>query len=100
MSDKSAISELRKEITKVTLEIFRLCGERLQLAKKMGEVKVREDMPIESLEVEQKMRREVLDVCRTYGMDTGFCLRLLGLMLDESKRIQREIVESRSKNRE
>jgi len=100
LSDKSAISELRKEITKVTLEIFRLCGERFQLAKKMGEVKAQEDMPIESLEVEQKLRREVLDVCRTCGMDIGFCLRLLGLMLDESKRIQREIVESESENRE
>ncbi len=100
MTKGQDLAELRKEITRVTLEIFRLCGERLQLAKKISEAKARENMPIENLEVEEKLRREVLDVCRTHGVDAGFCLRLLELMLDESKRIQRELVGSRSQKRD
>jgi len=100
LAEGQGIAELRKEITRVTLEIFRLCGERLQLAKQIGEAKARENMPIESFKVEERLRREVLDVCRTHGMDTGFCLRLLESILDESKRIQRELVGSRSQNRD
>jgi chorismate mutase len=38
LSEKTdSLDELRKRIERVTLEIFDLCGERLQLAKQIGE---------------------------------------------------------------
>lgn len=90
------LAELREEIARVTFEIFRLCGERLQLARKTGELKAHENMPLEDLKVEEELRENVLSVCRASGLDTGFCGKLLDLLLDESKRIQRDVLESGS----
>jgi len=98
LTRKTSLAELRNEITRVTLEITRLCGERLQLAKKIGEIKARENLPIESPKFEEDLRTEVLSVCQTYGMERGFCLKLLDLLIDESKRVQRDLLGQKTRS--
>ena len=88
MAAEAELAELRKEIAGVTVEVFRLCGERLRIARKIGEIKARMKLTVENLHVEEELRNEVLDVCRRDGVDTGFCVRLLDLLLEESKRVQ------------
>jgi len=88
LAAEAELAELRKEIARVTLETFRLCGERLRIARKIGEIKARMKLTVENLHVEEELRNEVLDVCRRDGVDTGFCVRLLDLLLEESKRVQ------------
>ena len=88
MAAEAELAELRKEIARVTLEIFRFCGERLRIARKIGEVKARMKLTVENLHVEEELRNEVLGVCRRDGVDAGFCVRLLDLLLEESKRVQ------------
>ena len=92
LTKETSLAELSNDITRVTLEIIRLCGERLQLAKRIGEIKTRENLPIESPKVEEDLRSGVLSVCQTYGMDKDFCLKLLGILLEESKRVQRDLL--------
>jgi len=94
--EKASLEELRKEIARITLEIVRLCGERLLLAKKMGEMKARANLPIEDSRVEQELKSKVLNVCQSYDMDVNFCLKLLELLLDESKRVQRNATKLKS----
>jgi len=98
LTRKTSLTELRNEITRVTLEITRLCGERLQLAKSIGEIKARENLPVESPKFEEDLRSEVLSICQTYGLDRGFCLKLLDLLLDESKRVQRDLLGPKTRN--
>jgi len=93
MGERDELENLRDEIREVTIEIIRLCGERLSLARKIGEIKARRGLPIEDLKVEEGLRREVLEKCRFFGVDAQFGLRLLELLLDESKRVQRNLVE-------
>ncbi len=87
------LSGLRSEIMRLTLEIIRLAGERLALAKKIGEIKAQRNMPIEDPRVEQELREKVVELSKKLNMDVNFSLNLLNLLIEESKRVQREIME-------
>lgn len=87
---ESSLDELREEIKKVTLEILRLAGERLSLAKRIGEIKRQKGLPIEDLEAEKELKYTVLKRCRACGVDDRFGLKLLNLLIDEAKRVQSE----------
>ena len=87
------LSGLRSEIMRLTLEIIRLAGERLTLAKKIGEIKAQRNMPIEDSRVEQELREKVVELSKKLNMDVNFSLNLLNLLIEESKRVQREIME-------
>jgi len=93
MSERDELESLRHKVNKVTVEIIRLCGERFSLARKIGEMKARMGFPIEDLKVEEKLRREVLEKCSVFGVDAEFGLRILDLLLEESKRNQRNMIE-------
>ncbi len=96
MSEMTRIAELRREITDVTLEILRLCGERLRIAEKIGEIKARRNLPVEDLKVEEELRDRVLEACRADRIDTGFCVKLLDLLLEESRKVQEDVLKSRT----
>jgi len=97
LSEKTdSLDELRKRIEAVTLEIFSLSGERVQLAKQVGGIKARRGIPVENVEVEQKLTEKVLEHCRRLGLDEDFCLVLLQVLLEESKRVQREAAKTQS----
>jgi len=96
LSEKNDIEEVRKKIEKVTLEIFSSCEKRLQLSKKMGEIKASKGIPVENEQVERELKDKVLEQCRKQGLDEKFCSKLLELFLEESKRVQRNIAKSHS----
>jgi len=96
LSEKTEINRIRKQIEKVTLEIFNLCGDRFQLARQLGEIKATRGIPVENVKIEQELRSKVLELSKRQGMNEGFCLKLLQLLLEESKKIQNEIVKSQN----
>ena len=99
MNEESNLDMLREEIKKVTVEIIRLTGKRLSLAKKIGEIKHQRNLPIEDLKVERELKRIVLEKCQTYNVDSRFGLRLLNLLIDEAKRVQIETIKHGGKTR-
>lgn len=92
MSRRDELENLRNEINKVTTEIIRLCRERFSLARKIAEIKAERGLPIEDSKVEENLKQKVLEKCRLSGVDAGFGLKLLNLLLDESKQVQRDLV--------
>jgi len=93
MIERDELENLRNDISKVTIEIIRLCGQRLSLARKVGQIKVQRGFPTEDLKVEENLRREILEKCQFFGVNAQFGLKLLDLLLDESKRVQRNLKE-------
>ncbi len=87
------LKDLRNKITKITLEIIRLSGERMALAKKIGEIKARNNMPIEDPLIEQELRSKVIDLSQKHNINVNFSLKLLNLLIEESKRVQRDIMK-------
>ena len=87
------LKDLRNKITKITLEIIRLSGERMALAKKIGEIKARNNMPIEDPLIEQELRSKVIDLSQKHNINVNFSLKLLNLLIDESKRVQQNVMK-------
>ncbi len=97
MSENEDLKNLRDEITKITLKIIRLSGKRLVLARKIGEIKARRDMEVEDPGVEQELKNKVIELSREHNIDTDFSLKLLNLLIEESKRAQRDVIKERSR---
>jgi chorismate mutase len=94
MKESPDLDKLRNEIKDTTLEIMRLTGKRLLLAKKVGEIKRQKGLPIEDLEVEKELKQVVLEKCREYGIESRFALKLLSILFKEAKRVQKEMSEA------
>lgn len=92
-SELEDLKILRDEVARITFEIIRLSSERLALVKKIGEIKARNNMPIEDPAVENELKLKVMDFSRKHGIDEGFSLKILELLIEESKRVQREVLE-------
>lgn len=95
MGHGTELEELREQIGKVTVEIIKLCGKRLSLAERAGEMKLAKCLPIEDPDVEEELRQAVLENCHLYCVDSEFGIRLLDLLLEESKRLQKKIMNQR-----
>jgi len=100
LTENLELEKLRGEIATVTLEIFDLCKKRFELAREIAAVKMKKGLPIENLEIERNLKRQVLDFCRENDMDDEFCIRLFELLINESKRIQEETIKSNIKTQQ
>ena len=99
MTEKLELEKLRNEIAMITFEIFALCRKRLELARKIAAVKLKMSLPIEDLEVEKDLKQRVLNFCKKNSMNDDFCINLLSLLINESKRVQGEVIKSRFKEK-
>ncbi|MCL4355440.1 MAG: aminotransferase class I/II-fold pyridoxal phosphate-dependent enzyme [Nitrososphaerota archaeon] len=82
------IDELRVKIAETTVEIIRLAGRRNNLAREVGRLKAIESIPIEDDAVEDSLLREVTEECDRAGVDRSAGLKMLALLLAESKKAQ------------
>lgn len=97
MSENEDLKNLRNKIAKLTLEIIRLSGERLALARKIGEIKAQRGMEVEDSKVEQELKNKVMELSREHNIDMDFSLKLLNLLIEESKRVQRDVMGGKIK---
>ncbi len=96
MNEKLELEKLRNEIATVTFKILDLCGKRIELARKIAVVKSKMGLPIENPEVERDLKRRVLKFCHENNVDDDFCTKLFELLISESKRVQKEVIKSKS----
>ena len=83
---KDKLTSFRKEIDLIDTEIFELLEERFEIVEKIGDYKIKN-----KLAIEDKKREKVMIKNKTQmsGLPQNFVKKLLTLIMDESKRIQR-----------
>ena len=81
---------LRDKVRSVTTEIMRAAKERIDLARKIGEIKSKLGIEIRDEKVEDEVRLRVMLLAEEIGMSSQFALQLLNLLLAESEQVQRE----------
>jgi aspartate aminotransferase len=79
---------LRDKVRGVTTEIMRIVQKRIELARKIGEVKSRLGIDIKDEKVEDEIRMRVMLVAEETGMSSEFALQLLNILLVESEHVQ------------
>lgn len=89
-SRNEELDTLRDKVRSVTTEIMRAAHERIELAKKIGEVKNRFGIDIKDEKVEEEIRLRVMLLAKEIGMSAEFALQLINLLLAESEQVQRE----------
>jgi aspartate aminotransferase len=86
---------LRDKVRSVTVQIMRAVQERMELARKIGEVKSRLGIDIKDEKVENDIRMTVMLLAEEIGMSTEFALQLLNVLLAESEQVQVQKSEQR-----
>ena len=81
---------LRDKVRDVTTQIICNVQHRIELAKKIGEIKSRLGIDIRDEKVEQDVRMRVMLLANEIGMSGEFALQLLNILLAESENVQVE----------
>lgn len=82
------LGKLRAEIRNITLDIITKAHKRMKLSEQIGAIKGNLRIEIEDENVEQEVRRSVIELSHTLGIDPAFSGRLLNMLLMESIRLQ------------
>jgi aspartate aminotransferase len=85
----SELQDLREEVAETTKQIIKLVSRRIELAKRIGEVKSRESLPIDNEKVEDALLQDVLRECKSLGLDQALGAKILATLVKESKKAQR-----------
>ena len=82
------LEDKRSKVKDITLEIMRLVKQRLDLVKEIGAIKQELGLSIIDKQAEDELRASVLELSNSIGLDKGFALRLLNILIRESIRLQ------------
>jgi aspartate aminotransferase len=85
----SELQDLREEVAETTKDIIKQVARRIELAKRIGQVKSRDSLPIDNERVEDALLEEVLQECKELGLDEQLGTKILATLLAESKKAQR-----------
>ncbi len=82
------LDDLRYHMKTVTQQIVSLINQRMEIAKKIGELKSELNLNVVDDKVEQEIRNFILQDSNNKGLDPDFSGRILNLLINESVMIQ------------
>jgi aspartate aminotransferase len=88
MVEQQNLDDLREEMLNITSQLIKLVHDRMEVAKKIGNIKQQLKIEIEDEKVELDIKKTILKLTKEIGMDTEFSGRLLNLLLSESVKLQ------------
>ena len=97
MSEK--LEEYRKEIAEIDNQILTLIRARLQIAKKIGEIKRQQNLPVTNLKVEAEVISRAVKLARKTGLNEDFTINLIKLLIAEAVSVQEDTSEKNKENK-
>lgn len=82
------LDDLRYSMKTVTQQIVYLINQRMEIAKKIGEIKTELQLDVIDDRVEQDIKNYILFESKNKGLDPEFSGRILNLLINESVTIQ------------
>ncbi|HYY51168.1 MAG TPA: aminotransferase class I/II-fold pyridoxal phosphate-dependent enzyme [Nitrososphaeraceae archaeon] len=86
--EEDEINRLRSEIRDITEKIMYEVHNRMQISKRIGEIKSKLNVDVTDEKVEQDIRKSISKLAKEIGMDTEFSGKLLSIILTESVKLQ------------
>ena len=84
----SELTGLRNQIKEVTSEIIRSVHNRMEIAKRIGNIKQELSIDVEDEQVENDIKESIIKLAKELGMDLEFSGKLLNILLLESVKVQ------------
>ena len=88
MVKNDELESLRHQVRDITAQIMRNVHQRMELAKRIGDIKSRLGIDVKDEKVENEIRTMVLSLADEMGMGRDFALQLLNILLAESEQVQ------------
>ena len=85
------IAGLREEIDKIDREIVCLLKKRVEITKKIGQLKANRSMDIEDTDREHEVFKNVSDASKESDLDGEFVRKIFGLIIGHCKGKEKEI---------
>ncbi len=82
------LEQLRGEMREVTAEIMKQVKNRMEIAKKIGEIKSKRGLDVVDERAEEELRAFIMKLCAQIGLEQDLGARLLNILLNESARVQ------------
>ncbi|MFC1769154.1 chorismate mutase [Nanoarchaeota archaeon] len=89
------IDEVRKHIDRLDTVIITTLAERLSLIPEIAEYKKANNVPIFDEKREVEIMKKLLKIAQENGLDKGFVEEVFLSVLNESKRLQSQIVSKK-----
>ncbi len=86
--DIDELESNRREVRSVTLAMMELVKKRMELVKKIGEIKHRYNLEIVDKQAEEELRSNIIKFSNEVGLDKSLALRLLNILFEEARRLQ------------
>ncbi|MDP6418883.1 MAG: prephenate dehydrogenase/arogenate dehydrogenase family protein, partial [Candidatus Krumholzibacteria bacterium] len=83
-----SLDELRKRIADLDESILDLVSERMEVAREVGEIKSREEVPIRNYPVEARVMERFLEGSSRRGIEAELGSGLASLLIDQAVRLQ------------
>jgi len=84
----SDIDDLRNKMDEVTLKMIELLKTRTDIAKEIGEIKKNIGKGVTDEAREDSLRRKVISLCNSIGLDETMATKFLNFLLNESVKVQ------------
>lgn len=85
------LDELRIEIAETDKKIIEVVAKRMELAKKVGEYKLDQGLPIKAFDIEKQVVNRYLDIAGEHGVDSDMTQDLARLLIDQSCKVQERL---------
>lgn len=82
------LEQLRREMREVTAEIMKHVKKRMEIAKKIGDIKSKRGLDVLDERAEEELRSFIMKLCSQIGLEPDLGARLLNILLNESARVQ------------
>ena len=98
LSEKEQLDIFRSQIKDLTLQIFRLLGKRIELAKNVGVIKASIGLPLIDSDIEEGLRGYVEKECLKMGLEPRIGHEFLTEIFSQTVQIEKLSMNSDEKN--
>lgn len=84
----SEITDLRNKMNEVTLEMIKMLKTRIDVAKKIGEVKKNLGKGVTDESRENNLREKVISLCQEIGLEESIATKFFNFLINESVKVQ------------
>lgn len=83
-----SIDEIRKKIDELDTELVKILAKRIELIKKVSDIKKKKNIPIHDPEREKEIIKEKKTIANELNLNPEFIEEIFEIILKESKNIQ------------
>jgi len=97
VSRQSELVRLREQVSAVDYALVKLLAQRMDVARKIGEHKIKHGLSIKQVGREKELLKARMARAKELGIDPKHVAKLYRIIMDESVRIQEELKKQKAK---